>query len=177
MLCVAWWLPVSGCATATPTAVSSSQELVGSTRAYSVLPMTDGWSKLSGEDDSDADLVLVHETTGTTILVNVHVGADQSIDGIVSGRRTVLEEEHEILSFAEERSFLARSDFAAVSVAKYRLRRTGSEGWFPVLVGTAQGQGAVVEVFGVSDRPRELEALFDDILGGLRVPAAGAAPQ
>jgi hypothetical protein len=173
---VASLLAFLGCATATPTAIPPSQELVGAQRAFSVLPMTDGWLEVPAEAGSDAALVLQHETTGVTVLVNVHVGADQSIDGIVSGRRALLGEDHEILSFSEERSFLAHSDFAPVSVARYRLRRPGSEGWFPVLIGTVQGLEVVIEILGLGGRPRELEALFGDILGGLRVPDGGARP-
>jgi hypothetical protein len=161
------------CAAQQGTLVAPAENLRGSQGAYSLLLMTAGWERIGADStyDSPPDLILSHPGAGVTMVVRVHSQSDYSLDDIVMARRETLAESNQILSFAEERSFLNRSDFIPVSVARYRVRSERNEGWFPVTVGTARGPDSIVEIVAFGGSPAQQEGLFADLLSGLRIPA------
>lgn len=166
-------LAVLACATQLGTQIAPAEPLLGSQGAYSLLLMTAGWERIGADtpDDSPPDLILSHAGAGVTMVVRVHSQSDYSLDDIVMARRETLAESNQILSFEEERSFLDRSDFVPVSVARYRVRGGRDEGWFPVMVGTARGPKSIVEIVAIGGSRTQQEGLFADLLSGLRIPA------
>ncbi len=166
-------LAVLGCATLKEVPVAPSQTVVGSHNTYSVLLMTAGWARSGTKPATEygADLVLSNAKAGVTVAFNVHRQPEKSIDDVSFERRAALASNNEILGFEEERSFLERSDFVPVSVARYRLRGKRLTGWYPLLVGTARGPDSIVEILAVGTDPVLLQGLFADVLAGLAVPA------
>lgn len=172
-------LAMVACATQQGTSIAPSEIVLESQGRYSLLLMTSGWTRITGstKDELESDLILSNAKAGVTVFVNVHPQAEQSIDSVVFGRRKILAQNNEILSSEEERSFLERSDFVPVSVVRYRMRGKQASAWFPLIVGTARGPDSIVEVLAIGGHPTQLDGLFEDVLSGLRIPAAsGAAP-
>ena len=171
LTCLISVLSAVGCATGQSTPITPSEVVRGGDGAYSLLLMTSGWTRVPTQtSDLDSDLILSNAKTGVTVIVYVHTLAERSIDGVVSARREVLAERNEILSFEEERSFLEESAFVPVSVARYRLRR--DSGWFALIVGTAAGPDSIVEILTLGGQSQQVSGLFDDVIAGLRIPAA-----
>lgn len=164
---------VAGCTT-TPASRPrpAFQEIASPTGLYSITPMLGGWSSLEDASDSgtDADLVLMQESAGVTALVLVTQGSAESLDGIVLGRKQLIEQSYQVLDFEEVRRFAAAGVFRPVSIATYRVRIPPQTGWSFLLAAAVRGERAVVEILLLGGTAPLNTQLLDDLVGGLRFP-------
>jgi hypothetical protein len=158
-----------GCASVAGVPVTPGDAVTSASGAYSLTLMLPGWERVPVERSAfrDADLVLRHPEGSLDVVVHVDRDADATIDETVLTRREILGEEQTVLAFEEERSFLPGPDYAALSIARYRLAGIG--GWVPVLAGTARSKDAVIEILAFGGAAPLNESLFDDLVGGLDV--------